>query len=310
MSLSLAESQALAKIARRLYDYLPGKPHPFADQNISFAGASHSAGLPHLWVGGSKLPAIVRLLESTFESQRSSFCRLMLEIVRRGLTYRNSKGKPITREEIKGLNELIKNVHFKVPELWDRSFLDSLPRARLEENGKEERAVSEAGLLKLKGELLKLGELEAKARGFAFEKFLTELFAHFGLAPRGSFRLVGEQIDGSFQIGPDTYLVEAKWHRRQIGQAELLIFREKVESKSTWSRGLFISYSGFTEDGLKAYAKGRSTNIIGMTGQDLYFILDGRISLLQAISRKVRRTAETGEFYIPVYQLSSDGQSR
>lgn len=308
MSASLTESQALAEIAKSLYDYLPGNPHPFADGNISFAGAAHGVGLPHLWGGGSKLPAIVRLLESTFENQRGSFCRLISEIVRRALTYRNNKGKPITRQEIQALNELIKKVHFKVPELWDPSFLDSLPRAHREEDGRKE-AVIEADPLKLKGELLKLGEMEAHARGFVFEKFLKELFAHFALTPRGSFRLVGEQIDGSFQIGPDTYLVEAKWRKRQIGQAELLIFREKVQSKSTWSRGLFISYSGFTDDGLKAYAIGRSTNIIGMSGQDLYFILDGRMSLIEAIRRKARRTAETGKFYIPVYQLYSDGQS-
>lgn len=31
------------------------------------------------------------------------------------------------------------------------------------------------------------------------------------LQARAPFRLVGEQIDGSFQLGNETYLVEAKW---------------------------------------------------------------------------------------------------
>jgi hypothetical protein len=48
-----------------------------------------------------------------------------------------------------------------------------------------------------------------------FEGFLNELFAGFGLAPRGAFRLVGEQIDGSFRLHGQTYLVEAKWHDRR-----------------------------------------------------------------------------------------------
>lgn len=48
---------------------------------------------------------------------------------------------------------------------------------------------------------------------------------------------------------------------------------------------------------------GRATNIIGMTGQDLYFILSGEISLTDAISQKVRRAAETGEFYAPIFDL-------
>ena len=29
--------------------------------------------------------------------------------------------------------------------------------------------------------------------------------------PRGSFRLIGEQIDGSFHLEGETYLLEAKW---------------------------------------------------------------------------------------------------
>jgi len=141
---------------------------------------------------------------------------------------------------------------------------------------------------------------EPHRRGFSFEVMLGEVFEAFGLAPKKSFRLLGEQIDGSFQVGADTYLVEAKWHKLQTSQADLLIFREKVESKSTWARGLFISYSGFSEDGLAAFGRGRSTNIIGMDGQDLFFVLSGKMSLPDAISKKVRRAAETGEFFTPV----------
>jgi len=303
MPLSLAESQAVNEVASLLYDFLPGTPHPFADQSISFSGIAHDVGLSHLWRGGSKLPAITTLLEKTLETQRGSFCGLTLEVVRRGLIYRNKKGNPIAREDIQSLNKLVARVGFKIPELWDSAFLDTLPRTQTEE---DEESTSQAGLDKLKGELLKLDDLEPQVRGFAFERFLKELFALFGLTPRGSFRLVGEQIDGSFQIGADTYLVEAKWHEKQIGQAELLVFREKVESKSTWSRGLFISHSGFTQDGLTAFAKGRSTNIIGMTGQDLYFVLDGEMSLPGAINRKARRAAETGEFFISVFQLNRE----
>jgi len=164
--------------------------------------------------------------------------------------------------------------------------------------------VNQTALDCLKQELIQLNTLDATKRGFAFERFLRELFTVFGLSPRSSFRLVGEQIDGSFQTGADSYLVEAKWHEKSTGQADLLVFREKVESKSTWSRGLFISYSGFTPDGLQAFSRGRSTNIIGMTGQDVYFILEGEVSLVEAINQKARRAAETGEFYVSVYELN------
>jgi hypothetical protein len=39
------------------------------------------------------------------------------------------------------------------------------------------------------------------------------------VSPRGKFRLVGEQIDGSFKLDGQTYLVEAKWPGPPIGSA-------------------------------------------------------------------------------------------
>jgi len=158
-------------------------------------------------------------------------------------------------------------------------------------------------LADLKQRLITLTSQEAPERGFAFEEFLTQLFDAHGLAPRGSFRLVGEQIDGSFQIDSATYLLEAKWQKERTSHNDLLVFREKVESKSTWTRGLFVSDSGFTPQGIAAFARGRATNIIGMTGQDLYFILSGEIPLVEAILRKARRAAETGEFFVSVFEL-------
>ena len=63
----------------------------------------------------------------------------------------------------------------------------------------------------LGGRLLDMSKLNPQPRGYAFEKFLKGMFDAFGLSARASFRLVGEQIDGSFVLGGDTYLLEAKW---------------------------------------------------------------------------------------------------
>jgi len=158
-------------------------------------------------------------------------------------------------------------------------------------------------LAEFKQRLIDLSNSEPQRKGFAFEKFLNDLFVVHGLAPRGSFRITGEQIDGSFELNSDVYLLEAKWQTKQTSQDDLLVFRGKVESKSTWTRGLFVSDSGFTVDGLTAFSKGKATNIIGMTGQDLFFVLSGEIALQDTISLKARRAAETGEFYVSVYEL-------
>ena len=110
----------------------------------------------------------------------------------------------------------------------------------------------------LKKQLLKLSALDPQPRGYAYEKFLKSLFDANGLGPRASFRLVGEQIDGSFELASETYLLEAKWTAPQVGAADLRAFNAKVEDNAAWSRGLFVSDSGFTEDGLLAFGRGNS----------------------------------------------------
>jgi hypothetical protein len=65
--------------------------------------------------------------------------------------------------------------------------------------------------VKLNSHLLEVSCLPPHERGFEFEKFLKSLFDAYGLSARASFRLVGEQIDGSFVMHNETYLLEAKW---------------------------------------------------------------------------------------------------
>jgi hypothetical protein len=163
--------------------------------------------------------------------------------------------------------------------------------------------VAPEALARLRDKLMELNSMTPQQRGFAFERFLNELFELFQLAPRGSFRLVGEQIDGSFQIGQDVYLVEAKWQNQKTGQNDLLSFSGKVEGKAQWSRGLFISYSGYTEDGLEAFARGKSTRIICMDGFDLHCVLSHNLNLSEVINRKMRRAGETNDAFVSVRDL-------
>jgi small GTP-binding protein len=158
-------------------------------------------------------------------------------------------------------------------------------------------------LAKRKNEFQDLLKLKPHQRGFEFEKFLIQLFKIFDLNPRNSFRNTGEQIDGSFQMGSDIYLVEAKWHGKKIRGEALFTFEGKVSRKAKWTRGLFISISGFTKNGLKAFSKGQSTSIIGMDGSDLEYILEGYLMLSEAISLKLRHAAETNEFFAPLPEL-------
>ena len=298
--LSLGEAQAVENIASVLYDFLPGS----GNRRTAFPLAAAQAGVGQFWTAGSKRPAIVELLELTLEHRRDLFTKLIITIVHQSMTWRRGKANPLTREEIDQLNTGLLAVSFKIPELVDPVFLKSFGKPAKSEPVLSSGELSETSAQALTTQLLKLTDLDPQQRGLRFEGFLTDLFAAFNLAPRGSLRLVGEQIDGSFLLDTETYLLEAKWYAPKIGFSDLMTFSGKVAGKATWARGLFISISGFSEEGLEAFSRGRQVNLICVDGLDLYEVLSRQASLVEMIQEKARRAAETNCAYVPVRDLA------
>lgn len=161
--------------------------------------------------------------------------------------------------------------------------------------------VDSAGYEELSALFAGLCGLPPQPRGYAFEKFLNKIFMAFGLLPRPSFKLRGEQIDGSFSLDSQTYLLEAKWTNSKVDVGGLRSFNAKVEDKAKWSRGLLVSYSGFSDDGLFAFSKGKS--LVCMDGLDLHEVMDRRIDFVQVIDAKARMVAETGMPFVRVRDL-------
>ena len=162
--------------------------------------------------------------------------------------------------------------------------------------------IDDAVASSLTAHFLEVSKMDPQPRGYAFEKFLKDLFDAYELSARASFRLVGEQIDGSFVLGEQTYLLEAKWTNAQVDAAILRSFNAKVEDKAKWSRGLFVSINGFTAEGLIAFGCGKS--VICMDGLDLYEVLSRRHDFANILAMKVRRAAETGKAFISVRDLN------
>lgn len=302
--LSPREAQTIEDLADLFYDFLPGS----GNSKTAFPLAAAQAGVADLWVPGSKRPAIVQLLTSTLEHRRSYFTALIIAIVRQGMTYRRGKGNPLTRVEIDRLNSLLLGVEFKITDLTDPGFLSSLSQSNVQESAPQMAVtLSPAKAQELAAHLIEITNLDPQTRGLRFEGFLNELFSSFGLAPHGAFRLIGEQIDGSFKLLGQTYLVEAKWHGPQIGFADLMAFSGKVAGKASWSRGLFVSNSGFTAGGLDAFLRGRQTNLICVDGLDLYEVLSRKVSLIDMLEAKARRAAETNRAFVAVRDLDLPG---
>jgi hypothetical protein len=164
-------------------------------------------------------------------------------------------------------------------------------------------------LTELRDELVQVETLPPHERGYAFEAFLRRCFEVAGLKAREPFRNTGEQIDGTFLLADETYLLEAKWHSSPTGVSDLHVFHGKLDQKAAWARGLFVSYTGFTSEGLTAFGSGK--RLICMDGRDIYDALDRQLPLKTVLERKVRRAAETGRPFIPVRELfDQSGGSR
>jgi len=153
----------------------------------------------------------------------------------------------------------------------------------------------------LRKKLIEVSHLLPQQRGYAYERFLKDLFDAHGLAGRASFRLAGEQIDGSFELAGETYLLEAKWQGPPVGAADLRSFNAKVEDKAAWSRGLFVSNTGFSEDGLAAFGRGK--RVVCMDGLDFTDMLEKDLPFSEVMAKKVRHAAESGQLFVRVRDL-------
>jgi hypothetical protein len=317
MALSLRESRAITEIAELLYDFLPGSGHASWKGHVSFKSVAELVGVSDYWQPGSKIPMITGLLARTFEYRRGRFEPLILEIVRAGLLYRQKHDRPIRPKEIDKLNGLILEVGFKFPDLWDKDFRNSLEldggtRARAqvdkvladERLRTTERSKRSTELEELKHSFFALHDEPDRGRaGLELERVLNRLFALHGLLPREPFRLVGEQIDGSFELDHEIYLVEAKWTAEPRPEADLLVFRGKIEGKSAFTRGVFLSISGVSREAGQAITQGKQPNFFAMDGYDLTMLLEDNVALTRFLRKRQRLLAEEGRVVVPFTEL-------
>lgn len=140
---------------------------------------------------------------------------------------------------------------------------------------------------------------DPQKRGFELEKVFYDLFSLFDLDPKASFRVLGEQIDGAFELDGTDYLFEAKWTSHLVNSEDIDAFKGKVGRKLDNTLGLFLSINGFSVDAVRIHSSGRSTVLL-MDGTDLMTVLEGRIDFVSLLTRKRRCAAQTGNIYLKI----------
>jgi hypothetical protein len=134
-------------------------------------------------------------------------------------------------------------------------------------------------------------------RGHQFERWLGSCLSEEGLDPRLNFRPLGEQVDGSFQLGHHCFLLEAKWKKDPVAASEIYEFKGKVDGKLTGTIGFFLSMSGYSPEAVDALRAGKVVNVLLFDKNDL---AAGAESQFTPIFRfKLRAAAEGGEVLQP-----------
>ncbi|MFD4788106.1 hypothetical protein ACFWN1_13835 [Streptomyces sp. NPDC058459] len=137
----------------------------------------------------------------------------------------------------------------------------------------------------------------AQRRGYDLEKLFARLFRTYDLDYRPSYRIAHEQIDGSFHFRGFTYIVEARWRTAQPDLGDLLDFKGKVDGKLDSTRGAFVSMAGYDPGVLDHFvhnSRGSRNNVIMFTGQDVSQLFEGRIGLVDALTKKVDAAEQEG----------------
>ena len=147
---------------------------------------------------------------------------------------------------------------------------------------------------------------KAKAdRGRRFEKILSAMFEEADLQPRLAYRPRGEEVDGSIWFEGRTILIEAKWTTAPHPASSLYQFKGKVDGKLVGTLGLFISVNGFSPDAVDALVAGKELNVVLANGEDIRTLVNSRLSVREAVQRKLRAAGDSGTPFFPL-EVASD----
>lgn len=140
-------------------------------------------------------------------------------------------------------------------------------------------------------------------RGRDFELLVVDLLKAEALSPRHGISRVGEQVDISFEFGPQTYLVEARWKKDQSEPKELRDFHGKCQGVHVDVRGVFISVQGYTSGCAEALAKLGELRVVMLDGTHLMSVLSGAITFSDLLKKIVRKACDEGAPYVPLSSL-------
>ena len=165
----------------------------------------------------------------------------------------------------------------------------------------QERAVqAQMTLQKLTERLGELSErLGRQKAGYDFQDWFYDLADFSEVQNKRPYVTNGRQIDGSVTVSGTTYLVELKFTTDQADCSAIDSFYKKVTTKADNTMGIMFSISGYSSVAISE-ASGTRTPLLLFDHGHVYLVLNGAMTLAEAINRVRRHASQTGEAYLSV----------
>ena len=154
---------------------------------------------------------------------------------------------------------------------------------------------------------LSANSISAQARGYAFEKLVSKLFAISNISTIDGYtrNAASEQIDQGIKFEEWYYLVECRWRTKVTTTGEMNAFYSKVTRSGHQTMGVFISINGWSSKVVGQLKENSEKRVLLLNGDDILFSLSGRMSFHEMLQAKVQALNLKSEPFISARELYS-----
>ena len=193
--------------------------------------------------------------------------------------------------------EIAKNCALRLRQLYEQKQKEKEYREQIKKKAQEAREQDYySQLLRIRERFNQINRLSGAKRGYSLEELFVDLMKISGIPVEDPFRNVGEQIDGAIKYDGHYYLIELKWQKEPINQAEIGSLRIKVDGKME-SRGIFIAMNGYSKEALNSLTRGKDLMILLLDGMHLTNVICGFYTFQELLEHAVRQASLKGEIY-------------
>jgi hypothetical protein len=148
------------------------------------------------------------------------------------------------------------------------------------------------------------GQVTPQARGIRFNEVVAAMLRCWGIAAEVSTSGKGSgEIDVTFVLDGERYLVEAKWEREKTNVDPLFKLQGRLRQRLRGPIGIFLSMAGFTPDAIEGIDRGDQLGMLLFDRTHFEAMLSGLVPPRELIGLAHDQAAFRGGAYASVLDL-------